>query len=69
MQNILFLRNYTVEPIISDLENLLLEKKIFYNFELSNYDNYISLILKKDFPKKKYSFIFVSISFYIFFIK
>jgi FkbH-like protein len=69
MQNILFLRNYTVEPIISDLENLLLEKKIFYNFELSNYDNYISLILKKDFPKKKYSFIFVSISFDVFFKK
>jgi FkbH-like protein len=69
MQNILFLRNYTVEPIISDLENLLLEKKLFYNFELSNYDNYISLILKKDFPKKNYSFIFVSISFDVFFKK
>ena len=40
MQNILFLRNYTVEPITSDLENLLQEKKLFYNFELSNYDNY-----------------------------
>jgi FkbH-like protein len=69
MQNILFLRNYTVEPIISDLENLLLEKKLFYNFELSNYDNYLSLILKKDFSKKNYSFIFVSISFDVFFKK
>jgi len=69
MQNILYLRNYTVEPIVSDLENLLRKKRLFYNFELSNYDNYLSLILKKDFPKKKYSFIFASVSFDVFFKK